>query len=48
MRTVNIFKNGRNQAIRLPRDLEFENVKELSIRKEGNAIILTPMKNVAR
>ena len=44
MRTASIFKNGRNQAVRLPRDLEFENVKEVSIRKEGQSIILTPMK----
>ncbi len=44
MRTVSIFKNGRNQEIRLPRDLEFENVKEVSIRKEGRSITLTPLK----
>ncbi|MDO1757427.1 type II toxin-antitoxin system VapB family antitoxin, partial [Klebsiella quasipneumoniae] len=24
MRTVSIFKNGNNRAIRLPRDLDFE------------------------
>ncbi|MDJ0841918.1 MAG: type II toxin-antitoxin system VapB family antitoxin [Acidobacteriota bacterium] len=44
MRTASIFKNGKNQAVRLPRDLEFENVKEVSIRKEGRSIILTPLK----
>ncbi|EPQ7453504.1 TPA: AbrB/MazE/SpoVT family DNA-binding domain-containing protein, partial [Klebsiella pneumoniae] len=26
MRTVSIFKNGNNRAIRLPRDLDFEGV----------------------
>ncbi len=27
MRTVSIFKNGNNRAIRLPRDLDFEGVE---------------------
>ncbi len=31
MRTVSIFKNGNNRAIRLPRDLDFEGVSELEI-----------------
>lgn len=44
MRTVSIFQNGRNQAIRLPRDLEFEGVSELEIRKEGDSIILRPVR----
>ncbi|HBQ0833505.1 TPA: AbrB/MazE/SpoVT family DNA-binding domain-containing protein, partial [Klebsiella pneumoniae] len=26
MRTVSIFKNGNNRAIRLPRDLDFDGV----------------------
>ena len=43
-RSVRIFKNGRNQAIRLPKDMEFEGVKELQIRKEGQSLILTPVK----
>ena len=42
MRTVSIFKNGRNQAIRLPKDMEFEGVSELEIIKEGDRIILRP------
>lgn len=44
MRTVSIFKNGRNQAVRLPKDMEFDGVKELEIIKEGNSIILRPAK----
>ena len=44
MRTVSIFRNGRNQAIRLPRDMEFDGVNELEICKEGDAIILRPVK----
>ena len=42
MRTVALFKNGKNQAVRLPKEFEFEGVTELEIKKEGNSIILTP------
>lgn len=42
MRTVSIFKNGNNRAIRLPRDLDFEGVSELEIVREGDSIILRP------
>lgn len=44
MRTVSIFKNGNNRAIRLPRDLDFEGVSELEIVREGNSIILRPVR----
>ena len=44
MRTVSIFRNGRNQAIRLPRDMEFDGVNELEICRDGDAIILRPVK----
>ncbi len=44
MRTVSIFKNGNNRAIRLPRDLDFEGVSELEIVREGNNIILRPVR----
>lgn len=44
MRTVAIFKNGNNRAIRLPRDLDFDGVNELEIIREGNALILRPVK----
>lgn len=40
MRTASIFKNGKNQAVRLPK--EFEGVTEVEIIKEGESIILTP------
>ncbi|MFV1981970.1 MAG: type II toxin-antitoxin system VapB family antitoxin [Thiohalomonadales bacterium] len=42
MRTVALFKNGKNQAVRLPKEFEFEGVTEVEIKKEGNSIILTP------
>tara|TARA_R110002096_G_scaffold186565_1_gene365641 strand:- start:199 stop:477 length:279 start_codon:yes stop_codon:yes gene_type:complete len=44
MRTVSIFKNGNNQAVRLPKDMEFEGVSDLEIIKEGDTIILRPSK----
>ena len=37
MRTVSIFKNGNNRAIRLPRDLDFDGVSELEIVREGDS-----------
>lgn len=44
MRTVSIFKNGNNRAIRLPRDLDFDGVSELEIVREGDCIILRPVR----
>jgi antitoxin VapB len=42
LRTASIFKNGNNQAIRLPKDFEFEGVTEVIISKDGDSIVLTP------
>ncbi|TDR81899.1 type II toxin-antitoxin system VapB family antitoxin [Paludibacterium purpuratum] len=42
MRAASIFKNGKNQAIRLPKDMEFEGVTELEIIKNGDAFTLRP------
>lgn len=42
MRTVAIFRNSRNQAIRIPKDMEFQGVVELEIRKDGDTLILRP------
>ena len=44
MRTVSIFKNGSNQAVRLPKDLTFDGVSELEIIKQGDSIILRPLR----
>ena len=44
MRTVSIFKNGNNRAILLTRELDFEGVSELEIIREGNSIILRPVR----
>lgn len=44
MRTVAIFNNSRNQAIRIPKDMEFIGVTELEIRKEGDTLVLRPVR----
>lgn len=44
MRTVSIFRNNRNQAIRLPKDFEFPGVTELTIEKQGDMILLRPVR----
>lgn len=44
MRTVSIFKNGNNQAVRLPKDMAFEGVTELEIVKTGDVITLRPLR----
>ena len=44
MRTAKLFRNGKNQAVRLPKQFEFGGVNEVSIRKEGNAIVLLPIR----
>lgn len=44
MRTVSIFKNGSNQAIRLPADMAYEGVGELEITRSGDTITLRPVR----
>jgi len=44
MRTVSIFTNGKNQAVRLPRDMEYQEVGELEITKKGDVITLRPVR----
>ena len=40
-RRVRLFKNGRNQAVRIPREFEFPG-KEAIMRKEGGRLIIEP------
>lgn len=42
-RHVRLFRNGRNRAIRIPREFEIEG-DEAIIRKEGNRLIVEPIK----
>jgi antitoxin VapB len=37
-----VFKNGRSQAVRLPKEFRFED-DEVLIRKKGNDVILSPI-----
>ncbi|WP_339137046.1 MAG: hypothetical protein WGN25_03675 [Candidatus Electrothrix sp. GW3-4] len=41
-RHVRLFRNGRNQAIRIPREFELEG-NEAVIRKEGGRLIIEPV-----
>ena len=41
-RHVRLFRNGRNQAVRIPRDFELDG-NEAIIRKDGNRLILEPV-----
>ena len=43
-RTARIFKNGRNQAVRIPVDLSF-NADEVTIEKQGDALVLRPIRS---
>jgi antitoxin VapB len=38
---VKLFRNGRNQAVRIPRELEFPG-DEAVLRKDGDRLILEP------
>jgi antitoxin VapB len=40
-RTAKIFMNNRNQAVRLPKEFQFE-TSEVFIRKEGSDVVLSP------
>jgi antitoxin VapB len=40
-RVAKLFRNGRNQAVRLPREFEMK-AREVIIRKQGASLILTP------
>ena len=38
-RRVRLFRNGRNQAVRIPRDMELQGTEAI-LRREGNRLIL--------
>jgi antitoxin VapB len=40
-RHVKVFKNGRNRAVRIPREFEFPG-DEAIMRKEGNRLVIEP------
>jgi antitoxin VapB len=41
-RHVRVFRNGRNQAVRIPREFELP-VQEAIMRKEGQRLIIEPV-----
>ncbi|SOB75338.1 antitoxin VapB [Marinobacter sp. LV10R510-11A] len=45
MRTVSIFKNGKNQAVRLPADMAYAGTGELEISRDGDVITLRPVRS---
>lgn len=40
--TTKLFKNGQSQAVRIPKIFQFAGTDEVVIRKQGNAVIITP------
>lgn len=42
-RHVRLFRNGRNQAVRIPREFELEG-DEAVLRKEGDRLIIEPVR----
>lgn len=41
-RQVRLFRNGRNQALRIPRDMELPG-KAATLRKEGSRLVVEPI-----
>ena len=41
-RRIRLFRNGRNQALRIPREFELEGTEAI-IRKEGSRLIIEPV-----
>ena len=41
VRTARLFRNGKNQAVRLPKEFEI-NAREVTIHRQGDSLILTP------
>lgn len=41
-RRVSLFRNGRNQALRIPRDLELEG-REALLTREGDRLVIEPV-----
>jgi len=41
MKTAKLFKNGRSQAVRLPKEFRFEGT-QVFIKRVGNTVVLIP------
>lgn len=42
MATAKLFRNGRSQAVRLPKEFRFQG-EAVSIRREGRRVVLEPL-----
>lgn len=42
VKTAKLFKSGRSQAVRLPKEFRFEG-SEVRVRRQGQAVVLEPM-----
>jgi len=40
--STKLFKNGQSQAVRIPKPFQFVGIDEVVIRRQGNAVIITP------
>lgn len=45
-RHVSLFRNGRNQALRIPKEFEFEG-KEAIVYKDGDRLIVAPARKAS-
>jgi antitoxin VapB len=44
VQTAKLFKNGKSQAVRLPKEYRFEG-ESVAIKRMGNAVVLLPLDN---
>lgn len=42
-RRVRLFRNGRNQAVRIPRDFELDSAEAI-MRRDGDSLIIEPVR----
>lgn len=47
IKTASLFRNGRNQAVRIPVEFELPGT-EVTIRKEGDALVIAPKRSTKR
>ena len=41
---VKLFVNGKSQAVRIPKALEFAGVDEVVVQKQGDALVIRPVR----
>ena len=42
--TAKLFTNGRSQAVRIPKALEFQGIREVAISPHGDGLLLEPIR----